>query len=150
MAKLKTWGQLNMEMLFNSQGGKSMWLSQSQNIPRPNTKGAEVKNNDPVMPFTRVKDNKYNKEGRVSEVLSSQITVEFDDGTFRFLMNSDRNQPDGWHVIPIRYVGHNAKSAQVMSASMLADLEGDIITDEFDEIDAMTEAELNQFMDELL
>jgi len=36
--------------------------------------------------LTRVKNKETNKEGTVVDILSSQITVEYDDGTFGFLM----------------------------------------------------------------
>jgi hypothetical protein len=36
--------------------------------------------------LTRVRNKETNKEGTVIDILSAQITVEYDDGTFGFLM----------------------------------------------------------------
>ena len=36
--------------------------------------------------FTRVRNKETKQEGNVVDILSSQITVEYDDGTFGFLM----------------------------------------------------------------
>ena len=36
--------------------------------------------------FTRVRNKETKQEGTVVDILSSQITVEYDDGTFGFLM----------------------------------------------------------------
>jgi len=36
--------------------------------------------------FTRVKNHETGKEGTIKDVLSAQITVLYDDGTFGFLL----------------------------------------------------------------
>lgn len=41
--------------------------------------------------FSRITNMELNKDGRVDSFLDSQFTVNYDDGTFGFLFNKDKN-----------------------------------------------------------
>jgi len=108
--------------------------------------------------FTRVKNLEFNKEGSVDDVLSTQITVNYDDGTFGFLRMDMRNAPDGWETIAKKRKPDTAKlggsvsrprKPKWMNVGYKPDLENPEVTEaaltmEIDEFDAF----MNQFIED--
>ncbi len=66
----------------------------------------------PTDNFTRVKNLEYDKEGTVAERLSSQFTVDYDDGSHGFLFYKDKG--DTWRPLD----QGKKKTSSGMSASL--------------------------------